>query len=73
MVNLFKTSFELMINLISNSFSAYNEFKTELSDYLKKFATNNKVVREEDIQEFFSGLQAKKRQKVAHPIPFNCR
>jgi len=36
----------------------------ELKDYLKKFADNKKVVRSEDIQEFFEGLKARKRQKV---------
>lgn len=43
----------------------------ELKDYLKKFADNKKVVRSEDIQEFFEGLKARKRQKV--DLPYYCR
>ncbi|ESO12416.1 hypothetical protein HELRODRAFT_62887 [Helobdella robusta] len=42
----------------------YMDLKTGLSAYLKKFADNGKVVREEDIAEFFTDLQAKKRQKT---------
>ncbi|XP_076098227.1 putative E3 ubiquitin-protein ligase UBR7 [Mytilus galloprovincialis] len=41
----------------------YNDLKSELNDYLKKFAENKKVVREEDIREFFSTLEARKRQR----------
>ncbi|XP_046663572.1 putative E3 ubiquitin-protein ligase UBR7 [Homalodisca vitripennis] len=49
----------------------YNEMKTHLSEYLAKFAENKKVVREEDIKEFFSGMKARKRQKL--DIPYSCR
>uniref|UniRef100_A0A1B6LGN1 UBR-type domain-containing protein n=1 Tax=Graphocephala atropunctata TaxID=36148 RepID=A0A1B6LGN1_9HEMI len=49
----------------------YNEMKTHLSEYLAKFVENKKVVREEDIKEFFSGMQARKRQKL--DIPYTCR
>ncbi|XP_043192753.1 putative E3 ubiquitin-protein ligase UBR7 isoform X2 [Amphibalanus amphitrite] len=42
----------------------YNDLKSELMSYLKKFAENKKVVREEDIQEFFSGMKSRKRQKT---------
>uniref|UniRef100_A0A1B6G5X7 UBR-type domain-containing protein n=1 Tax=Cuerna arida TaxID=1464854 RepID=A0A1B6G5X7_9HEMI len=49
----------------------YNEMKTHLSEYLTKFVQNKKVVREEDIKEFFSGMQARKRQKL--DIPYSCR
>lgn len=45
--------------------------KSHLSEYLAKFAENKKVVREEDIREFFSGMQARKRQKL--DIPYTCR
>ncbi|RWS16479.1 putative E3 ubiquitin-protein ligase UBR7-like protein [Dinothrombium tinctorium] len=48
-----------------------NAMTNELKDYLKKFAENKKVVRQEDIMEFFEGLKARKRQKVS--IPYTCR
>ncbi|CAH1791308.1 unnamed protein product, partial [Owenia fusiformis] len=51
----------------------YNDLKTELSDYLKKFAENGKVVRQEDIKEFFEGMSSRKRQKVETSIPHFCR
>eukprot|EP00095_Tigriopus_kingsejongensis_P001236 maker-scaffold160_size295910-snap-gene-1.36 protein:Tk01236 transcript:maker-scaffold160_size295910-snap-gene-1.36-mRNA-1 annotation:"c14orf130 homolog" len=50
---------------------SYNSMKSNLMDYLKKFAENGKVVRQEDIQEFFSGLKSNKRQRVE--IPKFCR
>ncbi|XP_048736471.2 putative E3 ubiquitin-protein ligase UBR7 [Ostrea edulis] len=51
----------------------FNDLKSELTDYLKKFAENGKVVREEDIREFFSGMEARKRQRATGPIPFMCK
>ncbi|CAM1292461.1 UBR7 (predicted) [Pycnogonum litorale] len=51
----------------------YNQMKTALKDYLKKFADNGKVVKEEDIREFFDGMQSQKRQKVANTIPYYCK
>lgn len=48
----------------------YNEMKTHLSEYLAKFAASKKVVREEDIREFFSGMQAKKKPKIE--LPYYC-
>ncbi|XP_013391546.1 putative E3 ubiquitin-protein ligase UBR7 [Lingula anatina] len=51
----------------------YNDMKEELTDYLKKFADNGKVVREEDIREFFTELQKKKRQRVEGPPQFHCK
>jgi hypothetical protein len=33
--------------------SMYNNMKENLMEYLAKFAQNRKVVREEDIREFF--------------------
>ena len=45
----------------------YNTMKSNLMEYLKKFAENGKVVREEDIQEFFQQMSANKRQKVEMP------
>ncbi|XP_037525319.1 putative E3 ubiquitin-protein ligase UBR7 [Rhipicephalus sanguineus] len=50
----------------------YNNLKTQLVDFLKKFADNRKVVREEDVREFFSGMEARKRQKTS-AVPYFCR
>lgn len=49
----------------------YNNMKERLKQYLQKFAENKKVVREEDIKEFFSEMESKKRPKVV--IPTYCR
>ncbi|XP_050300198.1 putative E3 ubiquitin-protein ligase UBR7 [Anthonomus grandis grandis] len=49
---------------------AYNDLKANLGEYLKKFAENKKVVRAEDIKEFFAGMKSRKKQKVE--IPHNC-
>ena len=45
----------------------YNSMKSNLMEYLKKFAQNGKVVRQEDIQEFFQQMQAAKRPRVEIP------
>lgn len=50
----------------------YNNLKTELTDFFKQFATSRKVVREEDVREFFVQMQARKRQKVSS-VPYFCR
>ncbi|XP_069772313.1 putative E3 ubiquitin-protein ligase UBR7 [Narcine bancroftii] len=42
----------------------YNDLKSELKDYLKRFADEGKVVTSEDIQQFFEELQSKKRRRV---------
>merc|ERR1711915_697584 len=39
---------------------SYNNMKQNLMDYLSKFADNKKVVREEDIKEFFENMKNKK-------------
>ncbi|XP_020292145.1 putative E3 ubiquitin-protein ligase UBR7 [Pseudomyrmex gracilis] len=49
----------------------YNNMKERLMQYLQKFAENKKVVREEDIKEFFSEMESKKRPKVT--VPTYCR
>lgn len=41
----------------------YDELKADLSVYLSKFAESKKVVREEDIHEFFHQLRSKKRPR----------
>ena len=41
----------------------YNDMMSNLRDYLKKFADNKKVVREDDIKEFFSGMEQKEKRR----------
>lgn len=43
--------------------SEYNDLKTELRDYLKKFAEEGKVVQTQDIQKFFEDLRSRKRRR----------
>lgn len=49
----------------------YNTMKDKLKEYLQKFAENKKVVREEDIREFFSTMDARKKQRT--DMPYFCR
>jgi len=49
----------------------YNTMKSNLMDYLKKFAENGKVVRQEDIQEFFQQMSSKKRPRL--DMSWDCR
>jgi E3 ubiquitin-protein ligase UBR7 len=53
-------------------FPEYNNMKIQLKEYLQKFAENKKVVREEDIREFFSGMEARKKQRVDVQLPYFC-
>lgn len=50
---------------------SYNDLKSNLSEFLGKFVQQKKVVRKQDIDEFFQDMQAKKRQRVGTP-PYNC-
>ncbi|XP_024215026.1 putative E3 ubiquitin-protein ligase UBR7 isoform X2 [Halyomorpha halys] len=49
----------------------YNDLKSNLSDFLIKFVRQKRVVKKEDIDEFFTDMQARKRQKVGTP-PYTC-
>ena len=49
----------------------YNSMKSNLMEYLRKFAENKKVVREEDIQEFFQQMAGNKKMRAN--IPDSCR
>ncbi|KAJ8399188.1 hypothetical protein AAFF_G00415670 [Aldrovandia affinis] len=42
----------------------YNDMKTELKDYLQRFAEEGKVVTPEDIRNFFEELQTRKRRRT---------
>ncbi|BES94247.1 e3 ubiquitin-protein ligase [Nesidiocoris tenuis] len=53
--------------------SSYNDLKSGLKNFLDKFATSKKVIRREDISEFFSEMRAKKRQKLDNVPPYMCR
>ncbi|XP_067941399.1 putative E3 ubiquitin-protein ligase UBR7 isoform X2 [Watersipora subatra] len=51
--------------------TGYNDMKSSLSDYLKNFASNDKVVTAEDIKEFFEDYGKSKRRRLAVP-PSSC-
>uniref|UniRef100_A0AAY5F3S1 Putative E3 ubiquitin-protein ligase UBR7 n=1 Tax=Electrophorus electricus TaxID=8005 RepID=A0AAY5F3S1_ELEEL len=42
----------------------YNDMKTELKDYLQRFAAEGKVVTPEDIRHFFEQQQTRKRRRA---------
>lgn len=41
-----------------------NDFKTELSDFLRSFANKGEVVKRENVTEFFESLEKRKRLKL---------
>lgn len=51
--------------------AAYQELKVELAEFLKKFAENKKVVREEDVREFFEDMKSRKKRRTE--VPYYCR
>nr|CAG4647134.1 EOG090X07TK [Megafenestra aurita] len=54
----------------------YQSFSAELKEYLKTFADNKRIVREEDITEFFGRLKERKRRRLDDPtggMPHFCR
>ena len=54
----------------------YQSFSTELKEYLKTFVDNKRIVREEDITEFFGRLRERKRRRLDDPsagLPHFCR
>jgi len=53
---------------------SYNSMKENLMDYLAKFASSKKVVREEDIKTFFEEMKGNKKRRTddGGPPP-NCR
>ena len=46
---------------------SYNTMKSGLMEYLKTFASQGKVVKEEDISAFFLAMRGQKRQTVEMP------
>ncbi|XP_018542358.1 putative E3 ubiquitin-protein ligase UBR7 isoform X3 [Lates calcarifer] len=42
----------------------YNDMKTELKDFLQRFASEGKVVTPDDIRQFFEQQQSRKRRRV---------
>ncbi|XP_064083816.1 putative E3 ubiquitin-protein ligase UBR7 [Macrobrachium nipponense] len=51
----------------------YNTLSSSLREYLRKFAENKKVVRDEDIKEFFSQLAANKKQRPGPRVQQFCK
>lgn len=55
----------------------YQSFSAELKEYLKTFADSKRIVREEDITEFFGRLKERKRRRLDDPtaggLPHFCR
>lgn len=53
----------------------YNDMKSELTEYLRDFVAQGKVVKEEDIRNFFDTLQSRKRQRIgsANSVQYSCR
>lgn len=53
----------------------YNDMKSELTEYLREFVAQGKVVKEEDIRNFFDTLQSRKRQRIgsANSVQYSCR
>ncbi|KAM4522554.1 putative E3 ubiquitin-protein ligase UBR7 isoform 1-T2 [Odontesthes bonariensis] len=47
----------------------YNDMKTELKDFLQRFATEGKVVTSDDIRQFFEQQSRKRRRVDAQPFP----
>jgi len=43
--------------------AGYNDMKTALNEYLRQFAEQGKVVKAEDIRNFFEAMEAKKKAK----------
>ena len=52
---------------------SYNNMKDNLMEYLSKFANSKKVVREEDIREFFQGIKSNKKMKTGGAPPSSCK
>jgi len=52
---------------------SYNNMKENLMEYLSKFRDTNKVVREEDIREFFEQMKSNKKRRFEGPPPDSCK
>lgn len=50
---------------------SYNTMKSQLMNHLQSFASNKKVVKPEDIKQFFEMMNSSKKPKVE--IPKFCR
>ena len=47
-----------------NFLSSLNEFKEELIDFLAEFAKSGKIVKRDNIVEFFDDLKVRKKRKI---------
>ncbi|KAK9885652.1 hypothetical protein WA026_012416 [Henosepilachna vigintioctopunctata] len=52
---------------LMETIAGYNELKTGLADFFKDFAEKRKVIKEEDVREFFEEMQAKKKRRTEMP------
>lgn len=59
--------------ILNSPNTEYNTLSSSLREYLRKFAENKKVVRDEDIREFFSQLSASKKQRPGSSIQLFCK
>lgn len=50
--------------------AGYNELKNNMAEFFRGFAEKKRIIREEDVREFFEEMQAKKRQRTEMP-PFS--
>ena len=62
-VDLEKINCYMELQLQVEAIHSYNAMKDNLMEYLAKFANSKKVVREEDIKEFFEGMKKNKKMK----------
>ena len=72
-LDLEKINCYLELQLQVEAIHSYNAMKDNLMEYLAKFANSKKVVREEDIKEFFEGMKKNKKMKAGGPPPSSCK
>ena len=72
-VDLEKIKCYMEFQLQVEAIHSYNAMKDNLMEYLAKFANSKKVVREEDIKEFFEGMKKNKMMKAGGPPPSSCK
>nr|CAH7731899.1 unnamed protein product [Callosobruchus chinensis] len=56
-----------------NCIEGYNDLKEKLGEFLKGFADTKRIIREEDVREFFDAMQARKKQKLESGGQYFCR
>ncbi|CAH2008289.1 unnamed protein product [Acanthoscelides obtectus] len=56
-----------------NCIEGYNDLKEKLAEFLRGFAGTKRIIREEDVREFFDTMQARKKQKIESGGQYFCR